>query len=169
MNDHPTNDAFPPDSACGLRGSCWSRWIGFLVILLVGVGAMAWLDRGASADLVPWQSDLPTAQRQAAESDRAMLLSFTADWCGACQSLKRAAFSKQSVAETISDRFVPVRVDMTDPDDSANAIASRYEVMYLPTLIVVDASGREMGRHVGMAEAGQLLDWLDQTGRVAAR
>jgi thiol:disulfide interchange protein DsbD len=58
-------------------------------------------------------------------------------------------------------RFVRVKVDATNDDDPAvDAIKSRYKVIGLPTIIVLDSAGRESARAVDFVRPEQLITLL---------
>lgn len=77
-------------------------------------------------------------------------------------------FSKSRVAVAIHAGFDPLRVDMTKPGDLENAWAGHYGVMYLPTMLIVDESGRELARLDRQVHAAAFLDWLGRHGPVTA-
>ena len=51
-----------------------------------------------------------------------------------------------------------VRVDTDDYPDTGNA----YGVTVLPTLLLLDEDGLELGRMAGIIDGGGLIKWLDR-------
>lgn len=49
-----------------------------------------------------------------------------------------------------------------DEDDSANTIADKYNVKSVPTVIVLNNEGEELGRFVGSRNKEQLLEELNK-------
>ena len=80
-------------------------------------------------------------------TDRPILLDFTAEWCGPCRSMA-------PVVHALEARGLPVRA--VDIDDES-ALAERYGVTGVPTFIVVDSDGRELGRTSGARPAEDLI------------
>ena len=118
-------------------------------------------------DEINWLTDLDQAMTVGVQSDKPLLLKFTADWCGPCIQMKRTVFPDSAVGSLIKGRFVPVVVDMTDTRSSGQTIASRYFVDALPTLIVLNPQGTELARKIGYVDTSQLLRWLGSWGHTA--
>ncbi len=78
-----------------------------------------------------------------------VLLDFWADWCGPC---KRLSPIVDQVAEELSDMKVgKVNVDQ-EPE-----LAARFQVMSIPTLVVMK-EGREVNRSMGAIPKAAVLD-----------
>ncbi len=137
-----------------------ARRAGFVVLVglsVVAIAALARVDAGGS-DRVGWWDDLPAARRAAtAGGGRPMLLDFTADWCPACQELRRSTWSDRSVAAAITlGHVVPVRVDV----DAHPDVGRQYAAEYLPLLVLTDANGREVRRSEGYLTPAEFRSWL---------
>lgn len=129
-----------------------------LVIVLLGV-VWAAVNAPGGPDLVTWTQDVAAARTQAAATGKPVLLNFTADWCDACQYMKSTIYAEPALARRVNDAVVPVKVDMTSPDTEQRNMASQYHIEYLPTLVLTDAEGRELGR-TGAVSGPQLMAWL---------
>jgi thiol-disulfide isomerase/thioredoxin len=138
------------------RRARWTVPSGRLVALLaVGLAlaavAMVARLRAVGPDRVPWRDP------SAAAAGKPELLDFTADWCPACQDMKRDTWPDPSVAAAVSAAgCVPVRVDV----DAHPELGSRYRVEYLPTLVMTDGQGRELRRIDGYLSPVDLCRWL---------
>ena len=65
-------------------------------------------------------------------------------------------YPRPEVAQFITDHFIPVRQHVkTHPD-----AMGRFDVQWTPTLLVMDANGKERHRVEGFLEAGPLLAQL---------
>ncbi len=89
---------------------------------------------------------LATTANAAADRDRPLILDFTATWCGPCQQMKPAV-------EDLARKGYPIKpVDI----DRYPELAQRYNVTGVPTFIVVEPNGRELGRISGARPANDL-------------
>lgn len=81
-----------------------------------------------------------------------VLVDFGADWCGPCRALEPVI---EKIAERHKGRVRVVRVDA----DASAAIAARYRVRALPTVISFVA-GQEYKRHTGATSMAVLVGLL---------
>jgi thiol:disulfide interchange protein DsbD len=127
-----------------------ARYLGWVVALvLVGVAWAGAVALRAGTDPVPldgWQPGLDAGTAQAEAQGRPMLVMFTADWCGPCQTLKKDVIQTPAVRAAIDAGFVPVVVDLTDQSSNnpGMAAAQRYGVSGIPMLILTDAQGQPL-------------------------
>jgi len=104
-----------------------------------------------------WLTDYAKAQAQAKKENKAILMDFTgSDWCPPCQQIKKTVFSASEFAKFATQNLVLVEVDFpenkeqTETLKKANAeLEKKFNVDGYPTLIVVDASDKELFREVG--------------------
>ena len=63
-------------------------------------------------------------------------------------------------------RFVAVKLDGTDGSDAFNALAEKYGVVGMPTVIFIDPRGREVpDRVMGAITAGEMVQKLRAVDR----
>jgi thioredoxin-like negative regulator of GroEL len=80
------------------------------------------------------------------------ILYFSAPWCGPCKQFG-------PVMDRISQTGILVeKVNV----DNAPAVAAAYNVRSVPTVVVVDRSGNETGRSVGMLSESQVRQLYNQ-------
>ncbi len=116
---------------------------------------------GASAhDPTPWVNDFAAAQSTAAQQGKPMLLNFTADWCPPCQDMKKRTLPDAQVQQLLTEKFVTVKVDLTNPGPAQNALAEQYGVQGIPTYILASADGKVLAQQVGFVPAGEFAGWL---------
>ena len=82
-------------------------------------------------------------------SDRPVLVNFSATWCGPCQ---RLAPTIHEVAEENAARIKVCEVDV----DEAPGLVQRFRIMSVPTLVVM-RDGEEAVRMVGGQSKEQIL------------
>ncbi len=109
----------------------------------------------------PWQPTLDSAQRVAAQTNRLVLVLFSAPWCDACRRMERDVFGQPDVATGLQANFVPVRINV----DHFPTTARRMGVTALPTTVVITPSGRQLLTVRGRREAGNYVGSLN---RIAA-
>jgi protein disulfide-isomerase len=128
-----------PGRSCGRA----EPWLLIVAVLAVMGGLWAW--QTLPSGPVPGDgTSYDAALQTAAQSDKPVLMIFTADWCPPCKMMKRRVWPDGKVASLIEQRFVPVKVDLTDR--KPNPLADRYQVQYIPTIVVTDATGSELAR-----------------------
>jgi thioredoxin-related protein len=132
----------------------------FVLMLLTTLVGCTPSPKGPEVQL-PWQTDLPKAQTQARAENKAVLINFTgSDWCPWCVKLSKeifntpefAAFAETNLALVEAD--FPRRKPISDELKKANeALAKQYNIEFFPTLVLLDAEGRDLGR-LGYALGG---------------
>ena len=134
---------------------------------IVGVLAVALtLVAGAAIAEVAW-SDLSVddAILQAEGDGRHVLVYVTAPWCGPCKKLEREVFD-DTYGDGVAEAFVPVKVQWAS--DAGRDVKERFRVERLPTAVVLDGTGAEVGRIVGYPGKErweQRLDGMKPAGR----
>ena len=98
---------------------------------------------------------LVTALLDADRAHKLVFIDFFAEWCGACITLDKTTFKDPAIKNALQ-RFVFVKIDT----DLHPATAKHFNVVGMPTLMVLDISGEELYRHVGPIEANKLTQEL---------
>ncbi len=109
-----------------------------------------------SAD-IDWNSSYEEALQKSEATGKPVFLDLYADWCGPCKQMEKEIFPLEKVSSFISGKFIPLRLNV----DENQEIARKYQVMSIPTLLVLEKDGQPSGRLVGMLPAEQMLKELE--------
>ena len=94
---------------------------------------------------------IATALQSANRNGRLLLVDFYAEWCGSCQVLDATVLSDPEVQAALG------QVDFLKVDTDEHVEASKhYDVVGMPTLLMLDADGAELFRRVGMIDSTEL-------------
>lgn len=126
-----------------------------------------------TAGLVKWQPP-GRALALAAAVRRPVLYDFTAAWCPPCRRLDHEGWEDDEVASRIRSAFIPSRIVDRQREDGKNTeeiqeLQQRYKIDVFPTLVVADATGREIARMTGYAGRQQLDAFLKEAEGKARR
>ena len=129
--------------------------------LLLVAGAAFAIPRSQSGSTVEWQK----YDRAAITSpNKPVVIDFYADWCLPCKELDEKTFPDPAVAAELN-RFTRVKANLTNADDAAvQKLTKDYGIVGVPTLVFIDASGRELPslRLTGFEPPKQFLARLQQ-------
>jgi thioredoxin 1 len=123
-----------------------------LLALLAVVGISTALQ---PKEKIPWRTDYAAAMEEARSMNKPVLLYFTANWCGPCQTMKRTTWADANV-ELAMQRYVPVKIDI----DRNRETAMQYNIESIPTIVTASPNGLPDERTSGGMDSSQLLDWL---------
>jgi thiol:disulfide interchange protein DsbD len=135
------------------------------VALVVGgvvyaTGAAAARERARAAEGFTWGHSEPEALARAKAEGRPVIIDFWAEWCTACKELDKIAWADPRV-QSAAGRFVALKADGTESTDAFLALADKYGVVGMPTVIFIDSKGREVrDRIIGAIDADEMLQRL---------
>jgi disulfide reductase len=121
----------------------------------------------AGESLVPaagltWSLDYAKAQARAKAGNKMVLIDFTgSDWCPWCIKFDEDVLSKAKFAAYAENKLVLVLADFPNHAKQSNALkqaneelGKKFHVDGYPTLVVLNSSGKEIGRQVGYLRGG---------------
>ncbi|MHC4563506.1 MAG: thioredoxin family protein [Planctomycetota bacterium] len=126
-----------------------------LTIVLVAAGvACNSSPADEAADEATWLTSFDDALAEAKQIGKVVMLDFTgSDWCGWCKKLEAEVFTTQAFNDYATRNLVLVTVDFPKRRELPKAqqeqnskLAGKYGVQGVPTLIFINAGGRELGR-----------------------
>lgn len=104
-------------------------------------------------------ANLDEAIAKSASTGKPVFALATADWCPPCQSLKRDALNDQRITQFLTERTVPLYLDVTNANGPSTADAQRLEVRSIPAMYIIQ-DGHITAQLRGAASAEDLLRWL---------
>jgi thiol:disulfide interchange protein DsbD len=108
---------------------------------------------------VSWENDWEAAFERARSQAKPVMANFYADWCVWCKTLETITFRDQNVAAMLSERVVPLNLDM---DRGGKGFADEHRVEAPPTIILFDADGSELGRIPGYLPPTQFMTVVEK-------
>jgi thiol:disulfide interchange protein DsbD len=147
----------------GTPGQRSSKALGLTLVVLAAAyasGAAGARERARADQGFAWLKTEEEAVALAKASGRPVILDFWAEWCTACKELDKIAWADPRV-QAEAARFVAVKADGTDSSDAFMALAEKYGVVGMPTVIFIDGKGREVrDRIIGAVDADEMLKRL---------
>jgi protein disulfide-isomerase len=124
----------------------------FAIGLIAGLALLR-----VSAQEVQWMTDLPKALAKAKAEHKMVMMDFNgSDWCPPCKALHKNVLESPEFAKFAKDNLVLVDVDFPNKKQQsaelkkANAeLQKKYEIKGYPTIVVLDADGKELNKKVG--------------------
>ncbi|MEI8257800.1 MAG: thioredoxin family protein [Deltaproteobacteria bacterium] len=92
---------------------------------------------------------------EAVQAQRFVVIDFSAEWCGPCQTMDSLVWSRADVGAAVALGYVPLRVDADATE--GGALMRRYGVGALPTVLAVRADGTEVDRLTGDNDSTTVL------------
>jgi thioredoxin-related protein len=118
-------------------------------------------EEAADKDVFKWETDFELAKQRAKDEKKDILVDFTGtDWCSWCIKLKKEVFDQPAFQEYAKKNLIMVELDfprkkvLDEKLKKQNAeLAEKYEIKGYPTILLLNAKGREVAR-TGYQEGG---------------
>jgi len=111
----------------------------------------------SAADEAGWSEDYAASVERAKAEDKPILLLFTgSDWCYYCKVMDKEVFSTAAFNEFADENLILVKADFprnrevpADVKEQNEKLAGRYGIQGFPTMLVLSAEGKILGKTVG--------------------
>ena len=127
------------------------------IAICLGFFLLTSLPATAKAE-IPWINNVATAQQMAAASGRLVLVHFSSVNCPPCARLERTVFSQPSIAHSIVQQYVPVKINV----DHSPEILNQYGVVSWPSDVLLAADGTVLHRTTSPADGSSYVSMLGQ-------
>lgn len=148
--------------ATALQARAGLRALRAAAAVLLAAAAIFFAPRGMTASAEPdWR---PYAAARVSAAGRPAVIDFGAAWCAPCAELDKKTFSDSRVREALARRAL-FKADLTrSASPEALALSEKYAILGVPTVIFLDAQGREKPelRLVGFEDADAFLKRLEK-------
>ncbi|MGO8672087.1 MAG: thioredoxin family protein [Capsulimonadaceae bacterium] len=104
---------------------------------------------------IPWNSDLQTAVEYSRANHRLMMVDVYTDWCEWCKKLDSDVYTDPSIIREARN-FIPLKLN-AETSPGGPQFAKEHSVDGYPTIIFMDADGREVNRIGGYESVSGFL------------
>jgi thiol:disulfide interchange protein len=141
--------------------------IGLAFVLFRSINSLRNSDAGRRA-IFAEEISFADARSKAKSEEKDVFVLASATWCPFCAALDREALADESVQTAISEKTVPVRVDISGRtiDFDRWPEIERLKIETVPTLILFGPDGRELDRISGVVNAEDLKLWIQSRGKL---
>jgi len=116
------------------------------LLACVGITAVACAQSGNKG--VQFQETTMTELlKQSEQSGKPIFVDVYATWCGPCKYMSNNVFTQDKAGEYFNDAFVNAKFDAEKGEGID--VARKYRVNAYPTFLILDSTGKEVGRIVG--------------------
>jgi thiol-disulfide isomerase/thioredoxin len=112
-------------------------------------------ERGRARTTTPftWGHKFDDALANAKASGRKVFVDFETTWCGPCKSMDEWIWTDVEVSALLKDGYTGVKLD----GDIEKALVKRFNVTAYPTMLILDATGKELSRMVGYRSSKEMI------------
>jgi len=105
---------------------------------------------------VQWLTNWDAALSRAKKQNKVVVVDFYADWCVWCRRLDSTTYRDPKVVRYLAENAVPLKLDVEA--SPGRAMANKYGVDGLPTIVILSGEGKELGRIPGYMPAERFLE-----------
>lgn len=110
-----------------------------------------------------FRTSFADAEKEARAAHKGILVDFYADWCLPCREWVDHVWTNGRAQESISERFIPVKIDCTEETPECKRAVDKFGVIGWPTIVFLDEGLDELKgkRLVGrVMDADEFVEYL---------
>lgn len=135
-----------------IRGFRIFKTVFSVIVLAVSIWALI-----PSEKLEPeWQKFSINSYEESLKNNERILVDFYADWCIPCKELDALTFSDPRVIKEL-ERYTSYKVDMTQMNETNEELRKKFNVVGMPTVLIINSKGEEVHRLTGFVNADEFL------------
>lgn len=126
-----------------------------LMLALVGLTTVACAqttDKGVQFQ----ETSMAELMKQSADSGKPIFVDVYATWCGPCKYMANNVFTQEKAGTYFNAEFINAKFDAERGDGID--VARKYRVNAYPTFLILDSTGKEIGRVVGGDEVDGFIE-----------
>lgn len=128
-----------------------------VIVLAISIWALI-----PSEKLSPeWQQFSIASYEESLKNNEAMLIDFYADWCIPCKELDALTFSDPRVIKEL-ESYTSYKVDMTQMTEANEELRKKFNVIGMPTVLIINSKGEEVHRLTGFVNADEFLKLITE-------
>jgi thiol:disulfide interchange protein DsbD len=104
------------------------------------------------------EQDLEGALAKAKVEHKLVLVDIYAEWCAQCKELDEKTWPEASVKQWLNQNAVTIRIDT---DAKRKDLVDKLQIRSYPTVILLDAEGKELRRSLGFQKPETMKAWLE--------
>ncbi|MCF8237449.1 MAG: thioredoxin family protein [Saprospiraceae bacterium] len=133
-----------------------------LIICLIGTFS-ATAGQGPEHGMIAFETNAQQAFDRATAEGKHVFIVFKAEWCTPCRWMEATTFQDEAVIHEIETNYIPVAADI----DQADGFVLFYDhsVQVLPTMLILDATGKSLVRVEESLGRDKLIDILKKTAK----
>jgi len=118
-----------------------------------------------AAGPVKWEHDYQAALKRAKAEKKVVFMDLWTEWCGPCLRLQKDVFptpeAQAALAKVVPYSALVQKKDGT-PVAEGTKLAETFKLNAFPTMVILDAEGKELRRQVGAFRSGaEFAAWLN--------